>query len=186
MYDCQMKAVVILLVFLGFSCGCQTGVDHLANRPKSSPNFVELPDQRKMQVDLDQHGYRILRGTIIDMETGKSVTGWNISVHNLIGGYSGPPLGEHFCESHVGLSGVFHVCAAPSLYWNQGWPEEMYICISPAVQHGGPYGVTFYISAEMWRNGLWREPVFQPKTRDAEQFYKLKLEPDTPAANPLP
>jgi hypothetical protein len=95
------------------------------------------------------------------------------------GGYNGPSLGEHFCQRSDNMEGAFYLCAAPSTFFNKGYPEAMVIKIERNWEQEPDYRSTFSISAEMWRDGRWREPKFTdqwPDTVDSKPKYKIRLE----------
>ena len=108
------------------------------------------------RVTKESNGVWVLRCTVVDLKTALPVPGWNVSVDNGVGAYSGPPLADHFVQKQDD-KGVFYVCAVRTLRSDDSYPERMGIRISRNLDHS-KQSASFLIDAEMWRDGRWKSP----------------------------
>jgi|SRR5882672_7233144 len=104
--------------------------------------------------------YRVIVATVIDEATGEVAPGWGATVDHHLAGYSGPPLGEHFCQPNDDVQGEFRIAVAPASLSGKGPFERLGINIENNRADRRYYRASFYVSSEMWQNGSWTEPEY--------------------------
>ncbi len=115
--------------------------------------------------------YTLLVATIRDAKTNEIVSGWSVEVGNGIGIYSGPPYPDHGCQRRD-FDGQVRIIAAPSI-WKDGFPSTLLITLTSIRTEDDPFTGYWLVTAEMWRDGTWRNPVFS--FSDAISPYTLTL-----------
>src|SRR5262245_9603001 len=100
---------------------------------------------------MTRHTYRMLSVTIADCVTGEPVGGWSFTVDDHLGGYSGPDVGQHFCQAHDNANGEFRLVVGPATRGDSAGWERLGIKIE-RIRAGEPYySATFYVSSGMWQ-----------------------------------
>ena len=122
----------------------------------------------------DEYVFRMVIGRVIDLATGEPATGWRIEVNHHLAAYSGPELGEHFCQPFDNQIGEFRIAVAPT--WRRGSTdrEHLGIRIENNRDTRPYYKSTFYVPAAAWHDGSWRTPACTSATGSRPQ-YRLEL-----------